>query len=73
VITPITRAWVSVTTLTRERREYHDHVSDRSRSRAVIPDHCHVSELHVLWGHWQPILKLALRGPLHNLTSSIAL
>jgi hypothetical protein len=36
VITRITRAWVSVTLLTRKRREYHDHVSDCSRPRAVI-------------------------------------
>jgi hypothetical protein len=36
MITRITRARVSVTLLTRERRECHDHVNDRSRSRAVI-------------------------------------
>jgi hypothetical protein len=36
VITLITGAWVSVTLLTRERREYHDHVRDYSCSRAVI-------------------------------------
>jgi hypothetical protein len=36
VITQITRAWVSVTLLTCERREYHDHVSDRSRLHVVI-------------------------------------
>jgi hypothetical protein len=36
VITRITRAWVSVTLLTRKRREYYDHVSDYLRLRAVI-------------------------------------
>jgi hypothetical protein len=36
VITRITRAWVSVTLLTREHRECHDHVRDHPRSRAVI-------------------------------------
>jgi hypothetical protein len=36
MITRITRAWMSVTLLTYERRECHDHVNDRLCSRTVI-------------------------------------
>jgi hypothetical protein len=64
MITLITRAWVMLTLLTRERREYCRHVPDDSRSRAVIA-HCHVSELQVPLERLQPILKLALRGLSH--------